>query len=224
MKPNQPDKPEMEVHFWDPECPAPLRSKTGERYFHRTLDQKTRLRRLYLRGEKIPEGAVYVGRNRSLGGGLITDGIHYGNPFALSPQISKRAKTYHGLEESGSNEYWALHTPFIFVTMHFCHALNTDFLLQERIKRELRGKNLVCHCHPDLCCHGNVLLKVANADGPVYCEEYHGVIGYEDPYILDKPSIKEAFAYGLKLRQARLPYRPGLGWPAWTRENTPENL
>lgn len=36
---------------------------------------------------------------------------------------------------------------------------NLDF--QEKIKIELRGKNLVCFCAPKRC-HGDILLKIAN--------------------------------------------------------------
>lgn len=31
----------------------------------------------------------------------------------------------------------------------------------EAVRRELKGKDLVCHCAP-LACHGDVLLRVAN--------------------------------------------------------------
>lgn len=34
--------------------------------------------------------------------------------------------------------------------------------LIEAIKRELRGKDLVCYCAPKAC-HGDLLLKIANA-------------------------------------------------------------
>lgn len=34
-------------------------------------------------------------------------------------------------------------------------------VLMEKIRRELRGKDLVCHCKP-LPCHGDVLLRIAN--------------------------------------------------------------
>jgi hypothetical protein len=212
--PKQPDEPEAGAHFTNIECPPPLFSKTGEIYSHPTLHHETRLRRLQLKGQSIPEGAVYVGRNRSLGGGLITDGIHWGNPFTIPWKIAKRAKAYRGLEVSGTKEYWALKSYFHAVTRDFADALMTDFLLQDRIKRELRGKNLICHCHPDLCCHGNILLKVANAEGPVYCVEIFNFIGYETLPSIASPALKEAFAYGLRLRGQGLPYRPGFEWPA----------
>jgi hypothetical protein len=49
--------------------------------------------------------------------------------------------------------------------------------MQARVRNELRGKTLVCHCHPHLCCHADVLLKVANVEGPVYCVEFFDFIG-----------------------------------------------
>jgi len=176
-------------------------------------------KRLQLKGRQIPEGAVYVGRNRSLGGGLITDGIHWRNPFTIPCEIAKKAKAYHGLQESGRDEYWALHTHFWKAASDFGGALMSDFLLQDRIKRELAGKTFVCHCHPDLCCHGDILLKVANADGPAYCVEILNSIGYEAlPVGINRPTLEKAFAYGLGLRDQGSPYRPGLGWPKHTKE------
>jgi hypothetical protein len=35
--------------------------------------------------------------------------------------------------------------------------------LMARVKSELRGKDLVCFCHPRPC-HGDVLLKIANEE------------------------------------------------------------
>lgn len=36
--------------------------------------------------------------------------------------------------------------------------------LVEAVKKELRGKDLVCYCAP-LACHGDVLLAIANGEG-----------------------------------------------------------
>jgi hypothetical protein len=129
-------------------------------------------KRLQLKGQKIPVGAVYVGRNLKLGVGLITDGIHWGNPFKIAWYLAERAQgPIAGSRPVGGMNTGPLHTDFRKAASDFGGALMSNFLLQDRIKRELRGKNLVCHCHPDLCCHGDILLKVANADGPVYCVE-----------------------------------------------------
>jgi hypothetical protein len=135
-------------------------------------------RRIQLQGRSIPPGAVYIGRNLKLDGGLITDGIHWGNPYRIPSEIHKRAARYRGLEESGRDEYWALMSYFQESVAEFCGLLDCDPDLQKRIKRGLRGKVLVCHWHPDFCCHGNILCKVANAQDPVYCVEFLNFIGH----------------------------------------------
>jgi hypothetical protein len=37
--------------------------------------------------------------------------------------------------------------------------------LQEKVRRELRGKKLACWCALDEPCHADVLLEIANAEG-----------------------------------------------------------
>ena len=44
----------------------------------------------------------------------------------------------------------------------FEEDLRNNPKLQEEIKRELKGKNLVCCCKPKRC-HGDILLKIANS-------------------------------------------------------------
>ena len=41
---------------------------------------------------------------------------------------------------------------------------NNDLIVA--VKKELKGKNLVCHCAP-LKCHGDVLLQIANEDDSI---------------------------------------------------------
>jgi hypothetical protein len=36
---------------------------------------------------------------------------------------------------------------------------------RERVRRELRGKDLVCWCKPGKPCHADVLLEIANGPG-----------------------------------------------------------
>lgn len=40
--------------------------------------------------------------------------------------------------------------------------IESDPMLQERIREELAGKNLACWCKPNEPCHGDILLEVAN--------------------------------------------------------------
>ena len=37
--------------------------------------------------------------------------------------------------------------------------------LVERVKTDLRGKNLACWCPPGTACHADVLLEIANSEG-----------------------------------------------------------
>lgn len=47
------------------------------------------------------------------------------------------------------------------VCRKFAELLSTDLELVRRVQKELRGKDLVCHCKPKQC-HGDILLRVAN--------------------------------------------------------------
>jgi hypothetical protein len=77
-----------------------------------------------VKGHTLLPDVIYVGRNRRLGGGLITDGVHWGNPFHLHSEISARAARYRGVEESGRDEYWALRDYFITAVGKFCHLVD----------------------------------------------------------------------------------------------------
>lgn len=39
-------------------------------------------------------------------------------------------------------------------------AENKNFI--EQVKKELKGKNLVCWCSVYVCCHADILIKIAN--------------------------------------------------------------
>lgn len=69
----------------------------------------------------------------------IMRGTIFGNPFIIGK---------HGTREEVVKKYeaWVLRQPAFFI---------------QRIKNELKGKNLVCCCSPKAC-HGDVLLKIAN--------------------------------------------------------------
>lgn len=45
------------------------------------------------------------------------------------------------------------------------HWLRSQPELVAEARRELRGRNLSCYCHP-LACHAHVLLRVANETNP----------------------------------------------------------
>lgn len=63
----------------------------------------------------------------------------WGNPFAITAKRSRK----QAIEQF---EKWLLSRPALVAA----------------VKRELRGKDLLCWCAP-LPCHGDVLLRIANA-------------------------------------------------------------
>jgi hypothetical protein len=83
-----------------------------------------------------PEDAVYVGRPSK-----------WGNPFTHIPS-GTLAKFVVSSRKEAIQKYreWLMDQPE----------------LVQAAKRELRGKDLVCHCAPKAC-HADVLLEVANS-------------------------------------------------------------
>jgi Domain of unknown function (DUF4326) len=151
-----------------PDGPSP---KTATRKFpipdaifaEHKLSWSNRDRLQLLKGHILPTDVVYVGRNRSLGGGLITDGVHWGNPFRVPSEIYARAARYRGLgAEGGRDEYWALRDYFMDAVRKFVWLVACEPEIQQRVKKELKAKVFVCHCHEDFSCHGNVLWQLAN--------------------------------------------------------------
>lgn len=63
----------------------------------------------------------------------------WGNPYVITEQVSR--------EE--------------VIRKHRDMVLASPTLIA-MIKEELRGKDLVCYCHPKTC-HGDILLEIANA-------------------------------------------------------------
>ncbi len=68
----------------------------------------------------------------------IERGSEWGNPFRIRPGVPRETVLLQFRE-------WALSDP--------------SFV--ELVKRELRGKDLVCCCKPKAC-HGDILLEIAN--------------------------------------------------------------
>lgn len=57
---------------------------------------------------------------------------------------------------------WQRHGHEGAVALFRRHLLGSDALMAT-VKRELRGKDLMCWCPPDKPCHADVLLEVANS-------------------------------------------------------------
>lgn len=105
-----------------------------------------RIQRKRIKGWKMPEGAVYVGRPTK-----------WGNPFVVGE--------VYGWSEPGRAE---IDGPFRPVENNReATALYKAWIkdrpdLIEAARQELRGKDLVCWCPLDQPCHADILLALAN--------------------------------------------------------------
>lgn len=86
------------------------------------------------RDPNVPKDAVYVGRPTKWGNPFVIGQLHHGVKLTRQLVVGE----YENMLENPAMEP----------------------LIQE-IKRELRGKDLVCWCAP-YACHGDILLRIAN--------------------------------------------------------------
>jgi len=103
--------------------------------------QPRRIQRKRTKGWKMPPNTVYVGRP-----------TRWGNPYSASHHDH-----VHHPDTPIIREYVA--TPADAVDRYRDYAKS---LSSERIRSELRGKNLACFCPLDQPCHADVLLEIAN--------------------------------------------------------------
>ena len=102
----------------------------------------TRVQRKRMKGWRMPEGAVYIGRPTV-----------WQNPYGLPGKGAM-------IECASREEAIMLHREMVAGE---CSAVR-------RVPgyiQQLRGKTLACWCRPDQACHGDLLLRLAN--GPPMC-------------------------------------------------------
>lgn len=87
--------------------------------------------------DQIPKDAVYIGRGSS-----------YGNPYT-----HMEGKTLAEFKVDTREESIKKYEDYI--------RSNPELI--EKVKRDLKGKDLVCFCKP-LPCHGDILIKIANEE------------------------------------------------------------
>lgn len=83
----------------------------------------------------VPADAVYVGRPSK-----------WGNPFSHKSSVFNVYPAQSRAAAIAKHREWLLSQP----------------ILVEEVKKELRGKDLVCWCSP-LPCHADTLLEIANS-------------------------------------------------------------
>lgn len=113
------------------------------------LNRPVRIQRSRIKGWRMPDGVIYVGRPG-----------FFGNPFPVSVYGAQRSVDLFRRWLSGD------------MSMDELDQLSTcvegSVVLLARAMRErlptLRGRNLACWCAPGKPCHADVLLEAANAD------------------------------------------------------------
>lgn len=117
-----------------------------------------RIQRRRVKGWRMPDGAVYVGR-----------GTRWGNPFAVGYQCSFGGAMHLAVEDIfatlGSPRGRARVPDAATATAWFRELMLAHPYMVERARRELRGKPLACWCRLDQPCHADVLLELANDAG-----------------------------------------------------------
>ena len=117
-----------------------------------------RIQRRRTKGWRMPKGAVYVGR-----------GSHFGDPYMIArhPSQDLHSQDLHSQDLHSQDLHYDaeavryVDTPGAAVS-GYRELLESNLSLVERVKRELRGKDLACWCPLDAPCHADVLLEIAN--------------------------------------------------------------
>jgi hypothetical protein len=128
-----------------------------------------RIQRRRVKGWRMPEGAVYVGRPTLWGNPWIAGKpavLHLGGmPWQLACSLTpeQAARQYYGLMRG----WWIDHMPLPPATYPAHKAKYIADLKRHRNAvleraRELRGRDLACWCPLDHPCHADVLLRIAN--------------------------------------------------------------
>lgn len=103
-----------------------------------------RIQRKRVKGWRMPENTVYVGR-----------GSRYGNPWRVGKigrmTAEQAVANYRGLLDAQEDSLASGASKFGF-----------SIPCKEDIRRDLKGKNLACWCKEGYPCHADVLLEIAN--------------------------------------------------------------
>jgi len=111
-----------------------------------------RFQRSRKKGERVPEGCVYVGRGRGRYG-------QWGNPFKWTEYFAYDDKSKKAM---ACDDFRDAFYEVVEVVMAPKQAAAMAWI-RENI-HELAGKNVCCWCGLDEACHGDVLIEAANKE------------------------------------------------------------
>lgn len=126
----------------------------------------TRIQRQRRKGWKAPEGAIYVGRGSRWGNPWkVWRDEWTGNWFASSP--GRRHGPFAAKAEANAKAVELYRLDLTAPGPHHTRLIDpvpapTD------VWKHLRGRDLMCWCAPDLPCHADILLTIANNDHPAF--------------------------------------------------------
>lgn len=112
-----------------------------------------RIQRKRTKGWRMPEGAVYVGRPTRWGSPFHVVPVHRSGPFEV----------LHGDWLIG--QHTGIESALRSAVERYRLAIQlgwSDVPHPDQIRAELAGKDLACWCRPNLPCHADVLLELAN--------------------------------------------------------------
>lgn len=133
-----------------------------------------------------PNGYTFIGR-----------GSGYGNPWKIGARTD--------LILPGAWIDRRIHPPLTRqqAINNFINSTSHDIEFLRQIRRDLRGKDLMCWCRITVPCHGDWLLEVANSDRPL------------ETFLDQSPKPDSLPGHGGKLRLCRHVLRIVTHAPAW---------
>lgn len=115
-----------------------------------------RIQRQRVRGWRMPQGAIYVGRPSKWGNPFVvhSDRMQNGQRYPMDARLAV-ASFRSMLAKEGA--WFPVPLPWPQGKIPACEPTTI-----EDVKRELRGRDLACWCGLDQPCHASVLLEIAN--------------------------------------------------------------
>jgi len=109
-------------------------------------------------GSPLPEGAVYVGPDSRWASPVTFSDVGAQYPSLDDGQVAVLVmRTFEPLARNGR-----LHFPNWRHLGGRRGSVTWTYPSVDEIRTELAGRDLACWCPPDLACHADVLLKLAN--------------------------------------------------------------
>ena len=122
----------------------------------RLINPPKRIQRKRIKGWRMPEGTIYVGRPTRWG-----NRANWRDFVGPTFEIDEDGYLVPGHIDENEARDFALGS-FIHGTL--LYRPDNEYPSDDEIRRELGGRDLACWCRLDQRCHADVLLAIANGD------------------------------------------------------------